>query len=69
MPGPGAPCGDEWVGMYRGEHMKKIPIDVSGCRDEGDVYDLLLALLVSRIRSLFEEAREGHRADVRLKLV
>ena len=43
MPGPGAPCGDEWVGMYRGEHMKKIPIDVSGCRDEGDVYDLLLA--------------------------
>ncbi|MGR3312787.1 barstar family protein [Roseovarius indicus] len=94
--------------------MKKIPIDVSGCRNEGDVYDLLLAgleaprwhgrnfdalwdsvtrdinavlppylvevaghrqvpeevaLLVSRIRSLFEEAREGHRADVRLKLV
>lgn len=94
--------------------MKKIPIDVSGCRDEGDVYDLLLAgleapcwhgrnldalwesvtsdingvlppylfevtghreapeevvLLVSRIRSLFEEAREGHREDVGLKLV
>lgn len=94
--------------------MKKISIDVSGCRNEGDVYDLLLsglgapgwhgrnldalwdsvtsdingvpapflvevtghreapeevALLVSRIRSVFEEAREGHRADVRLKLV
>jgi len=29
--------------MCRSERVKKIPIDVSGCRNEGDFYDLLLS--------------------------
>ena len=94
--------------------MKKIPIDIAGCRNEGDFYDLLLsglkapgwhgrnldalwdsitsdingvsppflvevtghrqaseevALLVSRVQSVFEEAREGRRVDVGFRLV